>query len=132
MQAGDGRDFALGNVIAATANVTSKLRPTSQRHRNDEKASLEPGAGARDSGIMKKEKAKGPLPGFFKALKVFLEAIRAREGVLVCEMINDSASPAYVFVQLNKSAFYGGSGFVGVVTRTIAYFLRLSRSPLGH
>ncbi|MEK4031492.1 hypothetical protein WOA01_00005 [Methylocystis sp. IM2] len=32
---GESRDFALGNVIAATANVVSVLRPTSKRHPED-------------------------------------------------------------------------------------------------
>ncbi len=30
LQPGESRDFGLGNVIAATANVISRLRPTSQ------------------------------------------------------------------------------------------------------
>ncbi len=130
LQAGEGRDFALGNVIAATTNVTAKLRPTSQRHPGDASTSPDPQPSARDR--TRKQKVIGPLLSFFETFKVFLDAIRAREGVLVCEMTNISDSPAYVFVQLNKSAFYGGSGLVGVVTRTIAYFLRLSHSSLGH
>ncbi len=124
LQPGESRDFALGNVIAATANITSKLRPTSQDHPADCR-----GAQARPKIAVQRK--KGRISSFFSALKIFLEAIRAREGVLLCEITNDTDSPAYVFVQLNKSAFYGGSGFVGVITRTISYFVRLSPSSLG-
>lgn len=43
---GESRDFALGNVIAATANIDSKLRPTSRCHPDDEDVGKFPAAGA--------------------------------------------------------------------------------------
>ena len=45
---GESRDFALGNVIAATLNLTSRLRPTSQCHPDDYKAVVYKGEGAND------------------------------------------------------------------------------------
>ena len=38
IEPGESRDYALGNVIATTANVVSKLRPTSQAHPEDRRA----------------------------------------------------------------------------------------------
>jgi hypothetical protein len=137
LQPGESRDFALGNVIAATANISSTLRPTSQCHPDDHRASI-----AQDSHrqtqnyesaveLKRKRGIGATFRSFVAASKVFFESIRAREGVLVCEMTNHSDSPAYVFVQLNKSSFYGGSGFLGFVTNIISYFIRLSHLPLG-
>ena len=40
LEPGDSRDFALGNVIAATVNVSSRLRPTSQCHPDDFRAEI--------------------------------------------------------------------------------------------
>ncbi len=130
LQPGESGDFGLGNVIAATGNVKSRLRPTSQCHPDDRVTSTIEKIDNRTSSNNASVKASRELGmasafrGFFASLKVLFESIRAREGVLVCEMSNHSDSPAYVFVQLNTGAFYGGSGFLGVTTRTIAYFFR--------
>lgn len=56
--------------------------------------------------------------------------MRAREGFLVCELTNHSERPAYVYVQLNKDGFYGGSGFVGLMVKLFSAFFRLSHLPL--
>ena len=50
LEPGESRDFALGNVIAATLNLTSRLRPTSQCHPDDYKAVVYKGEGANDGG----------------------------------------------------------------------------------
>ena len=40
LEPGESRDFALGSVIAATVNLTARLRPTSQCHPDDYKAEI--------------------------------------------------------------------------------------------
>ncbi len=139
LEPGESRDFALGNVIAATVNLTSRLRPTSQCHPDDYKAEIrtgrdvdrEPGeaalAGARPSGA-----TTWRLRGFAQATKTMLESMRAREGFFVCEMTNHSDRPAFVYVQLNRSGFYGGTGLIGWAIRLFSAFFRLSHITLGH
>ena len=62
MEPGESRDFALGNVIAVTINVASKLRPTSQCHPDDYKAAIiEEGGvqkGRSRAGIRKRSRQK--------------------------------------------------------------------------
>jgi hypothetical protein len=121
---GESRDFALGNVIAATANIDSKLRPTSRCHPDDEDAAETRAAGAAAAGDAAGLRAA--WGEWLAATGILLESIRAREGVLVCEMTNRSQAPAYVYAQLNKGSLYGGSGFVGVLVRLVSAFFRLS------
>lgn len=118
---GESRDFALGNVIAATENIDSKLRPTSQCHPDDEDH-------APVSIVAKPVRTR--LREFIEATGILFESMRAREGFLVCELTNRSERPAYVYVQLNKDSFYGGSGFVGVMVKLVSAFLRMSHLPL--
>jgi hypothetical protein len=121
LEPGESRDFALGNVIAATANLDSKLRPTSRCHPNDEDAEDTPApAEPRENGGLR------ALREFGAATRVMFESIRAREGVLVCELTNRSRAPAYAYVQLNKGGLYGGSGFVGFLVKLVSAFFRLS------
>ncbi|MBY6243537.1 hypothetical protein [Methylosinus sp. Sm6] len=125
LEPGESRDFALGNVIAATANIDSKLRPTSRRHPDDEDAdeahsAAGPAAAAAGPGL------RAAWGEWIAATGILLESIRAREGVLVCEMTNRSEAPAYVYAQLNKGALYGGSGFVGVLVKLVSAFFRVS------
>lgn len=125
LEPGESRDFALGNVIAATANLDSKLRPTSRCHPNDEDAEDAPApAEPRENGGLR------ALREFGAATRVMFESIRAREGVLVCELTNRSKAPAYAYVQLNKGGLYGGSGFVGFIVKLVSAFFRLSHFPL--
>jgi hypothetical protein len=133
LEPGESRDFALGNVIAATVNVASKLRPTGQSHPDDHEATSfqdrdredrEPTLEEPGSGLRKR------LREFVAAAKIMLESMRAREGFLVCELTNRSDVPAHVYVQLNKNWFYGGSGLLGFVIKIVAAFFRFSHVPL--
>jgi len=133
LQPGESRDFALGNVIAASANVAAKLRPTSQCHPDDHKAAIFEERSARvdetqsaSKEAVGKRAIRARFREFAAASKILFESIRAREGFLVCELTNHSAKPAYVFIQLNKGVFYGGSGLVGFAIRIISTFFRLS------
>lgn len=119
---GESRDFALGNVIAATTNIDSKLRPTSQRHPADDPRSQPSPFASRP--------ARTRLREFVAATRILLESMRAREGFLVCELTNRSDKPAYVYVQLNKDGLYGGSGLVGFVIKLVSAFFRLSHMPI--
>jgi len=116
LEPGDSRDFALGNVIAATVNVSSRLRPTSQCHPDDFRAEI----------------VRGDSAGLWPSARILLESLRAREGFFVCEMTNHSRSPAFVFIQLNRSGLYGGSGLIGLAIRLLGAFFRLSHLTLGH
>ena len=60
MEPGESRDFALGNVIAVTINVASKLRPTSQCHPDDYKAAIiEEGKSKKGEAVPASEKGAG-------------------------------------------------------------------------
>jgi len=128
LEPGESRDFALGNVIAATTNLSSRLRPTTQCHPDDYKAGLYVGDGAAEARV----REPPPPRGLLASVRTLLESLRAREGFLVCEMTNHSAKPAFVFIQLNRSHFYGGAGLVGLAIRLLAAFFRLSHLTLGH
>ncbi len=139
MEPGESRDFALGNVIAVTINVASKLRPTSQCHPDDYKAAIiEEGKSKKGEAVPASEKGAGnnaikqQLREFAAASRILFESVRAREGFLVCELTNHSDKPAYVYIQLNKSGFYGGSGLVGAVIKIVAAFFRLSHFSMGN
>ncbi|MBG0809059.1 hypothetical protein IY145_06685 [Methylosinus sp. H3A] len=128
---GESRDFALGNVIAATENIASKLRPTSQCHPNDEDPAPAPARlGDAPTATTVEPAVRTRLREFAAATRILFESMRAREGFLVCELTNRSDRPAYVYVQLNKDGFYGGSGFVGLVVKLVSAFFRLSHLPL--
>jgi hypothetical protein len=130
LRPGESRDFALGNVIAATTNITSKLRPTSQCHPDDYEAPVFDDGGEGRDEIERPTSAntiRHQLREFVGALKILIDSIRAREGFLLCELTNHSDKPAYVFVQLNKSGYYGGSGLVGLIIKAISVFFRLPR-----
>ena len=127
LEPGESRDFALGNVIAATINLTSRLRPTSQCHPDDYKAEIfgkPPAAAAVDAASRLRE--------IGATAKALLDSMRAREGFFVCEMTNHSEKPAFVYVQLNRSSFYGGSGLLGLAIRLFGAFFRLSHFTLGN
>jgi hypothetical protein len=127
IEPGESRDFALGNVIAVTVNIASKLRPSNQYNSDDFNIAL-----AENSRDEKEEvapngmDAKKMLRELRASLKTLFESIRAREGFFVCELTNSSTKPAFVYVQLNKSGLYGGSGLVGVAVRAIAILFRSS------
>lgn len=138
LQPGESRNFALGNVIGATSNIRSTLRPTGQgspdnrgaRHaettlncEEDEECSFE---------VTEKRGVGRLLGNFAAASRVLLDTIRVREGFLVCELTNPSDKPAYVVAQLNKSTLYGGSGFVGFAVKLIADTIRVWRLSFSH
>ena len=75
---------------------------------------------------------KRQLGEFSAASKILFESVRAREGFFVCELANHSDKAAYVYIQLNKSGFYGGSGLIGVAIKIVASFIRLSHLSFGH
>jgi hypothetical protein len=133
---GESRDFALGNVIASTTNIVSTLRPTSKSHPEDGR--LEDAARPFEDDVAMQADDGAPQPlrdrvrDSFCAARILFESIRAREGFFLCEMTNRSDKPAYVFVQLNKNGFYGGSGLVGVVIRLVSAFFRYSHLSIGH
>jgi hypothetical protein len=64
------------------------------------------------------------LRGFVAASSILLDSVRTREGFFVSELTNHSDKPAYVYIQLNKSGLYGGSGLVGVAVKIASAFLR--------
>ena len=138
IEPGESRDYALGNVIAMTANVVSKLRPTSQTHPEDRRVAVEQDrsrANAIISACAKSSRNSSirmRLRECAAATKILFESIRAREGFFVCEVTNESDAPAHVFIQLNKSDFYGGSGLVGFVIKFISSIFRMSHLSLGH
>lgn len=137
IEPGESRDYALGNVIATTANIVSKLRPTSQAHPEDCGVAAIPLGHSKANGIvsastrMNRDSIRMRLREFAAAAKILFESIRAREGFFVCELTNDSDTPAHVFVQLNKSDFYGGSGLVGIAIKLLSSIFRLSHLSLG-
>jgi len=138
LEPGESRDFALGNVIAVSVNAGSKLRPTSQCHPDDYKAAIFEYEESKENKALPTEIGKGGtaiggrLREFAAASKILFESIRAREGFFVCELTNPSDKPAYVYIQLNKKDFYGGSGLVGVVIKLASTFFRLAHFPVGH
>lgn len=138
IEPGESRDYALGNVIATTANIVSKLRPTSQAHPEDREVAALQHAHARANGSVVASTKTGRnsirmrLRECAAATKILFESIRAREGFLVCELTNESDAPAHVFVQLNKSDFYGGSGLVGFAIKLLSSIFRMSHVSLGH
>jgi len=139
MEPGESRDFALGNVIAVTINVASKLRPTSQCHPDDYKASIiEERESKKREAVPASKKGAGnnaikqQLREFAAASRILFESVRAREGFFVCELSNHSDRPAYVYIQLNKSGFYGGSGLAGAAIKIVAAFFRLSHFSMGN
>ncbi|MFO1103835.1 MAG: hypothetical protein U1E20_13120 [Methylocystis sp.] len=138
IEPGESRDYALGNVIAATANIASKLRPTSQEHPEDRRAAAVQLSHSSANEIVlastktSRDNFRLRLREIAAATKILFESIRAREGFFVCEMSNDSEAPAHVFVQLNKSDFYGGSGLIGFAIKFLSSIFRLSHLSLGH
>ncbi len=139
IEPGESRDYALGNVIAATANIFSKLRPTSQAHPEDRRVAVIQLGHSRANGLVsasmtspRDSSFRMRLREFAAATKILFESIRAREGFFLCELTNDSDMPAHVFIQLNKSDFYGGSGLVGFAIKFLSSIFRLSHLSLGH
>lgn len=136
---GQSRDFALGNVIAMTSNISSKLRPSNQYGVEDFNVVVFSGADSADDEAffaprraIDKSELKRALREFRASLKTLFESIRAREGFFVCQLTNHSQRPGYVYVQLNKSGFYGGSGLVGIAVKFASALFRSSHLMMGH
>ncbi|MGA8171970.1 MAG: hypothetical protein WB816_14210 [Methylocystis sp.] len=137
LEPGESRDFALGNVIAVTVNVAAKLRPSNQYHPDDFKIAVVDESGEEEeTASAESEKSNGAgvrrkLREVKASLKTLFESIRARDGFLVCELSNPSRKPAFVYVQLNKSGLYGGSGLVGVAVKALSVLLRSAHLTMG-
>jgi hypothetical protein len=138
LEPGESQDFALGNVIAATVNLHSKLRPTSQCHPDDYRAAIFDAKRLSaheelptSATALGKRSVAGEIREFGKATKILFDSMRAREGFFVCELTNHSEKPGFVYVQLNKSGFYGGSGLVGVAIKFLSAFFRWTHFSLG-
>lgn len=133
LEPGERRDFALGNIIAVTGNVVSMLKPSNRYWAEEIRFPI-----YRLSDATEEDSRQISFSSFAKAdlrrmlrearvgAKTFLESIRAREGFFVCEVMNASSKPAYVYVQLNKGDFYGGSGLLGYAVKIASVFLRSS------
>jgi hypothetical protein len=128
---GERRDFALGNIIAATSNIVSALKPSNQYWVDEFRFPIYRALDAAEEDsrqISFASFARKDVRRMFRearaAARTFLESIRAREGFLVCEVMNASDQPAYVYVQLNKGDFYGGSGLLRYVVKIASVFLR--------
>jgi hypothetical protein len=131
LEPGDSRDFALGNVIAVTVNVASKLRPSNQYYPDDFKIAIAEDSREEEEAAPNGIDAKRMLRELKASLKTLFESLWAREGFFVCELSNPSRKPAFVYVQLNKSGLYGGSGLVGVAVRAVAFLFRSSHFIMG-
>ncbi len=137
LEPGERRHIALGNVIAVTENVVCALQPTD---REDEEAFEQSPGGA---AVENREKpfASGEPPrravkaqkarDFGASAKILFNSIKAREGFFLCELVNGSDKPAFVYTQLNKTNLYGGSGLLGVVIRFFSSFFRWGDVALG-
>jgi hypothetical protein len=131
LEPGERRRIALGNVIAATENIVCSLQPTNNAGDEEEienptgKWRLGVGEGKtgpsnNDKKAIRRQKARD----FGASAKILFNSVRAREGFLLCELTNQSDGPSFIYIQLNKTSLYGGSGFLGVVMRTISSFFR--------
>jgi len=126
-------------VIAATLNLTSRLRPTSQCHPDDYKAIVYKGEGANDgerAAMAREARERGViaprLRGWAPPPKPCSTPMRAREGFLVCEMTNHSNRPAFVYVQLNRGGFLRRHGTDRPDDRLFSAFFRVSHLTMGH
>jgi len=135
---GQSRDFALGNIIATTSNISSRLRPSNQYGVEDFNVVVFSGADLADEDSLfaqrkaiDKSELKRVLREVRASLKTLFESVRAREGFFVCQLSNHSQRPGYVYVQLNKSGFYGGSGLVGIAVRLASALFRSSHLLMG-
>ena len=139
LEPGERRDFALGNIIAATSNIVSALKPSNQYRVDEFRFPIYCALDSADEDswqISFSSVARKDMRRIFRearaAAKTFLESIRAREGFFVCEVMNASNKPAYVYVQLNKGDFYGGSGLLGFAVKIASVFLRSPNFLAGH
>lgn len=137
LEPGERRHIALGNVIAVTENVSCALQPT-DRAGDEDALERQPNGAAPDEGeksrsveaparAIKAQKARD----FGASAKILFNSVRAREGFFLCELVNESDRPAFVYTQLNKSNLYGGSGLLGVVIRVVSSFFRWGDVALG-
>lgn len=62
IEPGESRDYALGNVIATTANIVSKLRPTSQAHPEDRRIAAIQLGHSSANGIVSNESKPRHIP----------------------------------------------------------------------
>jgi hypothetical protein len=136
LEPGESRDFSLGNVIAATTNIASKLRPTSQCHPDDYKADIyqetaaKAGLSSTRPDMTRRHELLERFRGFAAASKILFDSIKARDGFFVCELTNNSTKPAYVYIQMNRSGLYGGSGLIGLAIKVISSFVRWLHLPM--
>jgi hypothetical protein len=131
LEPGERRRIALGNVIAITENIVCTLQPTDNtgaeqefdRPEGETRLSARGGSigmSSFDKKAIRRQKARD----FGASARILFNSIRAREGFLVCELTNQSDSPSFIYVQLNKTSLYGGSGFLGIIIRIVSSFFR--------
>ncbi len=131
LEPGERRHIALGNVIAVTENVVCALQPTDRTAAEDALEQLSSEAAPEDRGqaradddrparAIRAQKARD----FGASAKILFNSIKAREGFFLCELVNPSDRPAFIYTQLNKTNLYGGSGLLGVIIRVFSSFFR--------
>lgn len=136
---GERRIIALGNVIAVSENLTCSLQPTNQDDANDEFESKKIDADdtayvkiMADGNELRASVKRQKVRDFGSSLRILINSMRAREGVLACVLINKSNCPGLVYTQLNKTSLYGGSGFIGVFIRILSSFFRWGSIATGN
>ncbi|MGJ0392550.1 MAG: hypothetical protein ACR650_07300 [Methylocystis sp.] len=137
LEPGEKRLIALGNVIAVTENVVCTLQPTDHTGLPDTSAEPPPEtlqgpedavtAAAPSRKAIKKQKARD----FGASVKILFNSIKAREGFFQCELTNQSDRPGFVYIQLNKTNLYAGSGLLGFLIRMLSSFFRWGDAALG-
>jgi hypothetical protein len=131
LEPGERRRIALGNVIAATENIVCTLQPTDNVGAEEEferpvgEVQFSAGEGtigssSIDRRAIRRQKARD----YGASVTILFNSIRAHEGFLLCELTNQSDRPSFIYIQLNKTSLYGGSGFLGVVIRIMSSFFR--------
>jgi hypothetical protein len=131
LEPGERRNIALGNVIAVTENVVCTLHPTNRWQSEDdlvaqpsESSQTETNSNTESKAQTRRMVNRQKAWDLASATKIMFDSIRAREGFFVCELMNRSDRPAFVYTQLNRTSFYGGSGVVGVFIRMISSLFR--------
>ncbi len=131
LEPGERRRIALGNVIAATENIVCTLQPTDTTGAEGEfsessgEALFSPGRSETGSGCFDRKALRRQMArDFSDSVKILFNSIRAREGFFVCELTNQSDRPSFIYIQLNKTSLYGGSGLIGVIIRMMSSLFR--------
>lgn len=139
LEPGERRLISVGNVIAVSENITCSIQPTNLENDEDDdegrksRASpeLSPAQDVISEGSSSPSRRQ-KVKDFSSSIRILFNSIKSREGVLVCELVNQSDSLGLVYTQLNKTSFYGGSGLIGVLIRMISSFVRWGDAASGY